>query len=329
MNLTNETQIVKPLADAITALYGNHPAPEDGTYFVTELLRGPKEVLLNRYHRDEVKKDLQDIIDAVLGTAWHKAIENLIISQADVDCITEQRFKVPVSIDTDFGTMTVYISGAVDLIYRGEDGELHIVDWKTCKLAKVDKARNGEEEDWKKQLFLYAWLVEQSGMSRPKDGTIYAFPKDLTKRDYDITDPSKRRVQAVTYDFSDREFEASVLKEYMAKLKELVDALMWGDGKEPRLCTQEEMWQNPPTFAVKKPDSKTASKVCSSVAEAQKFLADKGWIGKGYMIYERPSQPVKCCDWCDAKDWCNQGKKAIEEWENTNPKTYNDKGVNV
>lgn len=323
MKLTNKTEIVKPLADAIMALYGNHPAPEDGTYFVTELLKGPKEVILKRLHGDEVEKDLQEVIDAVLGTAWHKAIENLIIRQENPNCITEQRFKAPVVLDTDYGTVTVYISGAVDLIYHDEKGN-HIVDWKTCKLAKVDKARSGEEEDWKKQLFLYAWLLEQSGMSRPVDGTIWAFPKDLTMRDFDMNEPSRLRVQAVSYDFSDREYERKVIGEYLSKLKEIVNNLLMGD--EPRPCTAEEMWQNPPTYAVKKPENKTAAKVCSSVSEAQNYLMEKGWIGKGYMIYERPSQPVKCCDWCEAREWCKQGKKAIEDWENTQPNTYNDKG---
>lgn len=327
MVITNKTNIIKPLADAIKALYGNHPAPEEGTYFVTELLKGPKEVLLNRLHRDEVEKDLQQLIVPSMGTAKHKAIENIIRSQENPNVITEQRFKVPVSVDTDFGTVTVYISGAVDLIYRDEKGDLYIIDWKECRLAKTDKARNGEEEDWKKQLFLYAWLLEHSGMKRPLSGAIWAFPKDLTNRDFDFNDPSKWFAQPIVFDFSDREYEQKVISEYLSKLKEIVNNVMMGD--EPRPCTPDEMWQKPPTYAVKKPDAKTASKVCSSVAEAISYLQGKGWIGKGYMIYERPSEPTKCCDFCDAKVWCDQGKKAIAEWEKSQPKTYNDKGANV
>lgn len=325
--LTNKTNIVRPLARAIEALYGNHPAPQDGIYYVTELLRGPKEVLINRQHYHEVDKDIQEIIDSVLGTAWHKAIENLIISQADLDCLTEQRVKALVSVDTDFGEASAYISGAIDLIFRDEKGNFHIIDWKMCKLAKCDKARSGEEEDWKKQLFLYAWLIENSGISRPVDAKIYAFPKDLTNREFDINDPAKCKVQEIVFDLSAREYEKKVIDEYKDKLREIYNSTILGE--LPRPCTAEEMWQNPPSYAVKKPDAKAASKVCSSVAEAQKYLADKGWIGKGYMIYERPSQPVKCCDWCDAKDWCEQGKKAIAEWENSTPKTYNDKGENA
>lgn len=326
MSLTNKTGIVKPLYEAILALYGSHPAPEPMTYFVTELLKGPKEVLLNRLHRDEVEKDVQCVIDSILGAAWHKAIENIIISQGNPDCITEQRFRTPVTLETDFGALTVYISGAIDLIYHDEKGN-HIIDWKTCKLAKVDKARAGEEEDWKKQLFLYAWLLENSGMSRPVDGTIYAFPKDLTNKDFNINDPTRLKVQKITYDFSDREYEQKVIGDYISKLKEIVTNIMMGD--EPRPCTPEEMWQAPPTYAVKKPEAKTANKVCSSVAEATSYLRDKGWLGKGYIIQERPSQPVKCCDFCDSKDWCEQGKKAIQKWANSQPRTYNDKGASL
>lgn len=323
MNLTNRTGISKPMFEAIKMLYDNHPAPKEGTYFVTELLRSPKEVILNRKHRDEVTKDVQEVVDAVLGTAWHKAIESLIIGQDD--CITETRFVRTLNVDTDFGTMPIEISGAIDCVYADGKG-FHIIDWKTCKQMKVDKARSGEEIDWKKQLYLYAWLFEGNKGIRPVDGTINAFPKDM-KGKPDFTDSSTWKLQAITYDLSDRKFEEELIDEYKAKLREILNTVLADD--TPRECTNEEKWQAEPTFAVKKPEAKTASKVCSSVAEAQKFLLEKGWIGKKYMIYERPSCPTKCQSWCDAYPWCKQGQDAVKAFEAVTAKTFNDKGEEV
>ena len=323
MTITNRTNIQKPMFEAIKKLYDNHPAPVDGTYFVTELLRSPKEVILNRKHRDEVTKDAQECIDAILGTAWHKAIESLIIGQED--CITERRFVRSLDVETDFGVFPINISGAVDCIYADGKG-FHIIDWKTCKLAKVDKARSGEEVDWKKQLYLYAWLIEGNMGIRPLDGTINAFPKDV-KGTPNFEDITTLKLQAIKYDLSDRKFEEDLINEYKSKLREILNTTLAEDN--PRECTLEERWQGEPTFAVKKPEAKTASKVCSSVAEAQKFLTEKGWIGKGYQIFERPSCPTKCQSWCDAYPWCKQGQDAVAAFEATTAKTYNDKGGEV
>lgn len=328
MILTNKTGIVKPLADAIKTLYGNHPKMDMCQYSATELLKSPKQVLLNRQHGDEVEKDLQEVIDAVLGTAWHKAIENIIVSQADDSCIVEQRFKAPIMVSTEWGDKDINLSGGVDLIYRDNTG-LHIVDWKTCKLTKLDKARDGEEDDWKRQLYTYAFLIEATFGERPIDGTIYGFPKDLTNAEFSMEDPSKLKVQAIKYDLSNREYEKELLADIKTKLGDIYNVL--ASDTEPRECTQEEMWQNPSSFIVKKPDSTRASKVCESIKDASAFLIEKGWVGKGYMIYERPSEPKNCSTYCPGFKWCKQGQKAVRNWKDaqTRAKTFNDKGEEV
>ena len=328
MILTNKTGIAKPLADAIKTLLGSHPKMDMYQYSATELLKSPKQVFLNRQHGDEVEKDLQEVIDALFGIAWHKAIENIIVSQADENCIVEQRFKTPLMVSTEWGDKTITLSGGVDLLYRDDEG-LHIIDWKTCRLIKLDKARNGEEDDWKKQLYTYAFLVETVTGERPIDGTIYGFPKDLTNAEFNMDDPSKLKVQAIKHSLGDREYEKKLLADIKNKLGNIYN--VFASDTEPRECTQEEMWQNPSSFIVKKPESTRASKVCESVKDAMSFLVDKGWIGKGYMIYERPSEPKNCSEFCPGLKWCKQGQKAVQDWKDaqTRAKTFNDKGEEV
>lgn len=328
MIITNKTGIVKPLADAIKTLYGSHPKMDIYQYSATELLKSPKQVLLNRQHGDEVEKDLQEIIDAVLGTAWHKAIENIIVSQADERCIVEQRFKAPIKVSTEWGDKDIALSGGVDLIYKDKDG-LHIVDWKTCKLTKLDKAREGEEDDWKRQLYTYAFLIETALGERPIDGTIYGFPKDLTNAEFDINNPTKLKVQGIKYDLNDKEYERELLADIKQKLGDIYNTL--ASDSEPRECTQDEMWQYPSPFIVKKPGNTRVNKVCESIKDAMAFLVEKGWLGKGYMIYERPSEPKNCSTYCPGFNWCKQGQKAVKEWQDAqiSAKTFNDKGEEV
>lgn len=321
MRLTNKTNVPLPVAEALQSLYNSHPAPSEGIYYVTELLKSPKEIMINRAHYGEVVRDLQEAVSAVFGTAFHEGIAAKLVGKEDYT--VEKRYTSVLNVDTDLGPVPIIISGALDLLWKDDDGDYHIVDWKTCSLMKVDMERSGEEESWKKQGYIYAWLLEQNTGIRPVDITMCAFPKDV-KGKPDFTDRTTWKLQPVTFDATDREYERALLDEYRGKLKEILHNIFFKE--EPRKCTPEEMWQGPATYAVKKPEAKTASKVCSSVAEAQKFLIDKGWIGKGYMIYERPSEPKKCCDWCDAKNWCKQGQEAIKAFEAITARTFTDKG---
>lgn len=324
MKLNNATNIPKPIADTLESLYNSHPAPSEGVYYVTELLKSPKEILINRAHYGEVVRDIQEAVSAIFGTAFHEGVASKLAKKDG--CTVEKRYTSILNVPTDLGNVPIVISGALDLVWQDENGDAHIIDWKTCSLMKVDMERSGEEESWKKQGYIYAWLLEQNTGIRAVDITMCAFPKDV-KGKPNFSDRSTWKLQPVTFDATDREYEKALLDEYIGKLREILHNTFFDE--EPRKCTQEEMWQAPATYAVKKPDAKQAAKVLSSVAEAQKFIADKNWIGKGYMIYERPSEPKKCCDWCDARNWCKQGKDAIAAFEATKAREFNDKGETV
>lgn len=324
LKLSNKTNLPEPIFEVFQILHNSHPAPMDSKYYTTELLKSPKEVILNREHYGEKVNDVQEVMAAIFGTAVHSGIETKL-KELYPD-IVEQRYEAPLDVETDFGTTPVLISGAVDLLWKTVDGNYHIIDWKSTNSTKVDMEKDGREETWKKQGYIYAWLLEKNTGIRPVDIIMCALKKDV-KGKPDFSDPKTWMADPVVFPTTDREYEKNLLDEYRGKLKEILHHAICNE--EPRPCTAEERWQKPPTYAVQKPMAKSASKLCSTVAEAQKFLSEKGWIGKGYQIIERPSEPVNCCSWCNGRDWCEQGKKEVEAFNATEAKTYNDKGETV
>ena len=321
LELSNKTKLPEPIYEVATILYNSHPAPMDSKYYTTELLKSPKEVIINREHYGEKKYDVQEVMAAIFGTAVHSGIENKL-KELYPDLV-EQRYEAPLDVETDFGTMPITVSGAVDLLWQTQDGNYHIIDWKSTTSTKTDMERDGREESWKKQGYIYAWLLEKNRGIRPVDIIMCALKKDV-KGKPDFSDPKTWMADPVTFPTTDREYEKNLLDEYRGKLREIMHHAICNS--EPRPCTAEERWEDPPTFAVKHPKNQKASAVYSSVAEAQKFLSDKGWIGKGYQILERPSKPTNCCDWCNGRDWCEQGKKAVEAFNAVTARTYDDKG---
>lgn len=321
LELTNKTNLPEPIFEVFGILYNSHPKPMDSKYYTTELLKSPKEVILNREHYGEKIDDVQEVMAAIFGTAVHSGIENKL-KELYPD-IVEQRWEAPLEVETDFGTMPVLISGAIDLLWMTQDGNYHIIDWKSTTSTKVDMERDGREDSWKKQGYIYAWLLEKNTGVRPVDIIMCALKKDV-KGKPDFSDPKTWMADPVVFPTTDREFEKTLLDEYRGKLKDILHHAI--SNEEPRQCTAEERWQKPPKFAVKLPKNDKATRKFDTVAEAQNFIMEKGWIGKGYQILEIPSEPTNCCYWCNGRNWCEQGKKAVEAFNAINPKTYNDKG---
>lgn len=318
--ITNKTGIVQPLFNALVALYGTHPEPQWNRFFATETLNGVKQIYLNRVYRNSVEKDIQECASAITGTMTHKALEDLLALEEG--CVLEHRMDEPIEVLTDVGIKTVNLSGCADLIYTDKQGIIHLIDWKNTKLAKIDKARNLEDESWKKQAYIYAYLFEKETGKRPQDATFVAFPKDLTWNYFDYDDPSRLFIQQVTYSLSDRGYERALLKEIRTKIGEVLNSHELG--YEPAPCSDSDTWRVPTQYGIKKPESKVYIKKSSSMEEALDYMRAKKWVGKGYYIYELPSCPTKCEHFCDAYEYCKQGKKLVKEYyeRKDNPRVF-------
>ena len=75
-------------------------------------------------------------------------------------------------------------------------------------------------------------------------------------------------------------------------------------------CTDEELWRDAPAYKFyAKVDSKRATKVCDTYAEAHAVFMERGATG---IIKEFPGR-VKRCAYCDGKTLCTQKNQYIEE----------------
>jgi hypothetical protein len=62
----------------------------------------------------------------------------------------------------------------------------------------------------------------------------------------------------------------------------------------PPICTPEERWATPTTYAVMKQGKKSALKVAQSQKEAQIWLEANG----GEWVQERPGEDKRCHNYC-------------------------------
>ena len=134
MKLTN----VMNLPESIVRLCDVEPHNEPGTVSVTTLLKGTREIILERRHWNETTEDVSDRIWAIYGKVAHKLFEH-----ETENSVAEERLTATVDGITITGRMDLY-----DLATNVID------DYKTASVWKIIK---GDFEDWKRQGHGYAW----------------------------------------------------------------------------------------------------------------------------------------------------------------------------
>ncbi len=83
-------------------------------------------------------------------------------------------------------------------------------------------------------------------------------------------------------------------------------------GDKLPLCTDQERWKSEAKFAVIKKGNKRAKRVCSSLADAEKYIEDNEL--KKFEIVERPSIPNRCAQgWCPIAEWCDQYQDELNQ----------------
>ena len=255
-------------------------------YRVTSLLKGIRETELERRHSQEIKRDVSDMVWLLFGTATHSILERQ--KEGDRE-IKETRLKMEMD--------GIVLSGQFDLYNEEEE---RITDYKT---ASVWKIIYGNYEDWRRQLLIYAYMLQDTGVP-VKRGRVVSFLKNHNKRDAKVkAGYPKLPVQPIDFTFSERDFqEIEVwLKEKIAEVKR---ARELPDDRLP-LCTQEERFNSGDKYAVMKKGRKTALRVLDSQEEAEQWMASNG----GDSIEIRPGEDKKCQDYCAAKEFCSYYKE--------------------
>jgi hypothetical protein len=284
MIITNKLGLPKPLVDMAQSDYKYAP----NEYRVTSLLKGIRETILERRHHDKIERDVSDMIWLLFGTAVHSVLEK---HQEGDQEIKEARLKIPIG---DY-----ILSGQFDL-YNAETKT--ITDYKTCSVWKVIY---GEYEDWRRQLLIYAYMLQSIGFPVEK-AEIIALMKDHSKSQAKIkADYPKQPVRKITFTFTEKDF-AEIESWLHQRFEEIAKAEKLPDDELP-LCTPEERFNSGDKFAVMKKGRKTAMRVLDSMEDAKYWMATNG----GDYIETRKGEDKKCMDYCSACEFCNYYKEVV------------------
>ena len=309
--LTNNTGIATPVFEEMARMYGSHPRMGNDHFSATEMNKSIKDIIFSRRSDKEVVCDIQYRMKAIRGTWFHEAMEHRLMQRDD--CICENRFSMEVEVETDFGSRIIKLSGGIDCLWKDEEGNYWILDYKNSTQAKIDKQSNGEDLEWKRQMYIYARLVEVNMGIRPIGAIMVCFDDSKRSGDIDIAVPTSCIAQQFSIDLSDREYEKALFEDIARRLRVISECLELGY-KVPD-CSIEEMWCTETRFGVKKSDAESMWRTYPTLEDAVKAIADMKAKDKTiYHIYELPGRPKKCERFCDYCGECEQGKAMLKRY---------------
>jgi len=282
--ITNKLRLPQQLVNMAKRDYKFEP----NEYRVTQLLKGIRETILERRHYHEIEQDVSDMIWLLFGTAVHSIIEHH--KEADHE-FKEERIKIRIG--------NYILSGKFDL-YNAETKT--ITDYKTCSIWKVV---NGDYEDWRRQLLIYAYMLQSIGFPVEK-AEIIALMKDHSKAQAKRkADYPKQPARKITFTFSGQDFK-EIENWLHLRFEQISKAEKLPDDKLP-LCTPEERFNSGDKFAVMRKGRKTALRVLDSYEKAEEWMEYNG----GDYIEVRKGEDKKCQDYCSACEFCNYYKEVV------------------
>ncbi len=281
MIITNKHDLPQQFVELAKSDYKYKPKQ----YSVTALLKGTREIVLQRRHHEEIEMDVSEMVWMLFGQAVHSMLEK----EKESDTELKEEYLIAEVSDG------YKLSGMFDLY----DAETQMItDYKT---ASVWKIMHKDFEDWRKQGLMYAWLLKQAGFS-PNSFRVVAFLKDHSKskaqRDAQYPDLP---VYTDIFQYSQEDF-AEIEAFIYQKFKEIKLAESLPDEKLP-MCTPEERWYTGDRWAVMKKGRKSALRVLGSEGKAYEWMSQKG---KGEYVEYRPGENRKCDNYCSVKSFCKE-----------------------
>jgi len=281
MVITNELNLPQALVDACDV----NPHNAEGTISATTLKSGVREILLTKRHWEEMSDDVYNRIFTLFGTAVHALLE-----KESPDTFVEERFEQQIGKYKVTGRLDCY-----------DMKQKIIFDYKT---ATTWKYKFKDFSDWKFQGLVYAWLLKQQGLEVNECRFVAMF-KDFSKTKAKIeADYPKTPVYVYKFDVSDLDLE-EIEKKIVEKITELEKAESLSDDDLP-LCTPEERWAKPTTYAVMKKGRKSAVRLFEDKQLAEKFIED---VEPSGYIEERKGVDGKCSGYCGCCEFCSYYKE--------------------
>jgi hypothetical protein len=258
----------------------------------TELLNSPRIVQLKRKYWEFIETDASEMVWALFGSAVHNILEH----GKGENHIVEQR------LGTDIDGWR--LSGAIDLQEEDEDG-IGIKDYKVTGAWSV----MNEKQDWHNQLNVYAYLVEKEVKKKVKSLQIVAIVRDWAARDTVKEGYPQSPIATIDIPLWPMEEREQYIRERV-HLHSAAYFEMETNSELP-LCSEEDMWEKPTSYAVIKVGGVRAKSVHKTLEEAQHALNQL----KGYNLEVRQGERTRCAKYCQVSDFCTQYKQYLETKE--------------
>jgi hypothetical protein len=275
MQITNKHNLPETIYNVLSQ--GSHK-PQIGRYSVTDLIGAPLVRILKIKHWEEIEQDVGDMMWLLLGKSVHYILEG----GAPKEGLAEEKFIV------QYGDKQIV--GVPDLWHND------IID--DYKITSVFAFLLGDKPEWENQLNVYAALYRWSGFV-VKGLRINAILRDWMKskadreEDYPPIPFMMADVPLWDYDRQREYISDRVMLHWQAET----------EGEAP-ICTPEERWERPTTYAVMKGSNKKAARVLASEQAAKDWIDIAGDEKAKYDIVMRPGESIRCKDYCLVRDVC-------------------------
>jgi len=286
MKITNKYGVPETLVSLANREYYSKGKAD---YSVTEIISAPRIQILRKKHYKQMEQDVSDMLWSMMGSALHVVAER---GQTDGH-VTEERLFTEVD--------GVVLSGAIDL-QKVTDTGIIITDYKFTSAWSLRQ----DKMDWQAQQNIYAWMVQKEKKINVEGVQICALIRDWSRREASVkADYPPAPIQVL--DLPLWSFEKT--DEYVrSRIHEHREAKVKADWSEDLpLCSDEDRWLRPTTYAVKREGRKTAIRVLEVKEEAD-ALAEKE---KGF-VEVRKGEAVRCSgNYCGVNQWCSQYQAEI------------------
>lgn len=318
--ITNVTNLPAAIVEAVKNDAYNRG---DADISITELLSPPRQVALQREFEDRIVTDAADGLFALFGKMGHSIIEHAALdanAAGRYAGIPEKRLYASVK--------NWIISGAMDslVIYRLDDGTYRIDDYKftsvyVYKIHQEGRLRN-RITDWFEQLNMYRWLCQQNGYDVTQLQLVLMF-RDWSilesKRNSDYPRQQVATIKAPVFGLPNITIRINERVEAHQQAQQYLD--VYGQDESFTRCTDPETWKKDNSYAVKKEGRKSALKVESSYEQAMDWAVRNDYakviiedqdsraeLNEKIFIEERKGEYIRCANYCDVADFCEQWK---------------------
>jgi hypothetical protein len=284
MKYTNIAGLPAPLVSAIQ--YDDYDRV--GHISATGLIEPVRMHQLKQRHDSEISVDAADCIWRLIGSIGHKILE-----RADTtNHLSEERITAKVLGWT--------VSTKPDLL--APDMTLSEYKFTSCWAVKNEKI------DWVRQMNVQDWIYRQNGFNAARL-RIVAILRDWSKlqahrdREYPQVGVVIREVPQWSVDEQKRYIEERVMLHQCAE-EVPTDELP--------ICSDEERWKKPDSWACIKVGNKKATRVFSTEHDANVYTT--GWPKSiNWKIEHRPGSYQRCLYYCDVREFCPEGRKLTSE----------------